>query len=395
MEIFILVRPDRTKLHYSNYTVEKPYNASNLRAPKKLREYKQKPVKSEKTFNRSKHSTEIQSSKVNDRRSSGIYVRLFNPSQLSLSEHRPTVPRAKIQWRVASTRTGPPPTVTSLETDELYHLNVKQDAEFTGLGVGNPWVGTRKPNPFIPKRRKTEGKNSAAYVKLTAGNKTLDESKRGCEISETIGPFNLSSKNIHEQAKTNYRMEIKDESKELRQCQATVRSFARHPLPASTSTSNTQRQALIGNIKRKCLEGDVERLDQTLAVVPRKHENDTFPPKSPFKYSETPAFLSSQTQVQPLASNVNIPKVQQQPESGAKLPEFETQTKVTRTEGPLLQFSKVGRLGSSKPRQICVCNVCSKGFVSTFALNQHISIHANSWPYKCEVCVQVFKVPKN
>ncbi|XP_061239200.1 PR domain zinc finger protein 2 isoform X1 [Bos javanicus] len=39
-----------------------------------------------------------------------------------------------------------------------------------------------------------------------------------------------------------------------------------------------------------------------------------------------------------------------------------------------------------------VCNVCESPFLSIKDLTKHLSIHAEEWPFKCEFCVQLFKV---
>ncbi|XP_032750957.1 PR domain zinc finger protein 2 isoform X2 [Rattus rattus] len=39
-----------------------------------------------------------------------------------------------------------------------------------------------------------------------------------------------------------------------------------------------------------------------------------------------------------------------------------------------------------------VCNVCESPFLSIKDLTKHLSVHAEEWPFKCEFCVQLFKV---
>ncbi|CAH1240036.1 PRDM2 [Branchiostoma lanceolatum] len=38
------------------------------------------------------------------------------------------------------------------------------------------------------------------------------------------------------------------------------------------------------------------------------------------------------------------------------------------------------------------CNVCHTPFKSMKDMNQHVSVHAKEWPFKCEFCIQLFKV---
>ncbi|XP_078696535.1 PR domain zinc finger protein 2-like isoform X1 [Branchiostoma floridae x Branchiostoma belcheri] len=38
------------------------------------------------------------------------------------------------------------------------------------------------------------------------------------------------------------------------------------------------------------------------------------------------------------------------------------------------------------------CNVCHMPFKSMKDMNQHVSAHAKEWPFKCEFCIQLFKV---
>ncbi|XP_072026694.1 uncharacterized protein [Amphiura filiformis] len=379
----ILVRPDRTKLHYSNYTVEKPYTATNLRAPKKIGISAKKLCKSGKVLNRSS-APEYNSNKahtnVEDRHSPGISVRLFDPSQLRLSET--TVPQTKIQWRVSSCRTGPPPAVETLDVDTLYRQKLKQEAAFTGIAVrNNQWMGTCKPNPFIPKTQDEDEKGKgkiASHAKLDvpsaivssrklAGDKRQRSDKetgairsfglssadnvkvkvpsviasskklaggkrqRSDEEAGTIRSFGLSTGD-NKQTKPNSRgVKIKEEPKELVECpDTTLVSNARQSL---TDTADTDKcPTVISNLKRKLKENDTKETNPRSAVVERKLEQRTFPNWPAQSSFATPRHASTvaasrPTQIQPLTSNFSQLQKQQQPVSTPTLPELDAQIK--------------------------------------------------------------------
>ena len=442
----ILVRPERTKLPYSNYTVEKPDGSVDDRSSTMTKEtvsYKEKTFKRENMLNRWRSEAKARKMK----KSSGIAVRLFDPSQLRPPDRTTPNPK-KIEWGVSSNRTGPPPAARSPISDEAYRKMLDQEAALKDISViANPWRSTHKPNPFIPKAKKAldvQKKTSPKIQETTnliipvVPKKPFSDAKSNRDVQrlQVKGPIDLSS--MEERKTSLTKPDVKEHASSLEQWvnRASINQNANQTListnieqPAMRIDQPTIKKEpcdAIPNLKRKLVldeslkkklarDQEYERKERTSESI-QGHRQSVSATNQYVKEKILPPLFNIASLIHQRMSTI-APALNQKSQKHAQttkkeesaatrpdlIPEFQRHAHTKKEENTvtrpaLTQESQIHAQTKTKEctttrgsKQSFSCNVCNLVFATFLQVNQHVALHADQWPFKCEICAQLFK----
>ena len=363
----ILVRPERTKLPYANYVVEHE-EPSNRKSKTSLKFH----VMSTKNF-------------VNDQTAKpDISIRMFDPTKLQGSEiqqRERSKQLKRLQWKTSSNRTGPPPSTTKDPVNSSADGNIhkrflsQKPLPNTSATLGQ-WVNARKPEPCIPK---TQDRKADDHSNLTK------HAKGGSDIS--VRRMSDKKVKVHPQLK-NASAILVDK-----------------PTDLSTSVKRTSDWDYTGmddmqmsNSKRQRLTSQIDDLVKTMDAFKQRptekltqQQNTSLPGYLEVKLVETPSTTKGQIQDAPLErAQQKITVYRPILPKPKPLPIQNVETPTPNANSTLRKI-----VIDNGVKKVFSCNVCSMIFHGFTELEQHVSLHADDWPYRCEFCIQLFQTPQD